>query len=252
MNIHDQRRRLLHAATLLAGSSSLLFGAAGGGHNSEETYSELGQHDYLLPPAPSPLPPSPSPARAAPEPQPGQLLDLPDLPIVVQSVVETLGHSTEGEIVQTLGPAWQAILNAIAADPNALERLSPRQLEELIAASYDKAGFDEVILTPRSGDLGRDVIAVKRGFFSVRIIDQVKHFSPGHRVAANDVRALVGVLLSDERATKGFVTTTSRFAPGIATDPFIAKHVPYRLELIDGPSLISRLLSLGSAQRTGA
>jgi len=47
--------------------------------------------------------------------------------------------------------------------------------EEIIAGAYKKAGFDEVTLTPRSGDLGRDVIAIKKGLGSVRVIDQVKH-----------------------------------------------------------------------------
>ena len=141
-----------------------------------------------------------------------------------------------------LSPYGRRYCGFLASHRNAIRHLSPRQLEELIAASYEEEGFDEVVLTPRSGDRGRDVIAVRHGFCTVRIIDQVKHYSPDHRVPANDVRALVGVLLSDERATKGFVTTTSSFAPGVATDPFIAKHVPFRLELVDGKHLLGRLL----------
>ena len=43
--------------------------------------------------------------------------------------------------------------------------------EELIAAAFDYAGYDEVILTPRSGDHGRDVIATKNGIGAIRIID---------------------------------------------------------------------------------
>jgi hypothetical protein len=37
-----------------------------------------------------------------------------------------------------------------------------------------KAGFEEVILTPRSGDHGRDVIATKKALGTIRVIDQVK------------------------------------------------------------------------------
>ena len=73
--------------------------------------------------------------------------------------------------------------------------------------------FDEVVLTPSSGDLGRDVIAIKKGFGSIRFIDQVKAFSPSHVVTANDVRALPGVLQADQNATKAIFTTTSTFAP---------------------------------------
>jgi hypothetical protein len=65
-----------------------------------------------------------------------------------------------------------------------------RKLEEMIAAAYDKAGFDEVILTPRSGDLGRDIIASRKDWGRVRFIDQVKAYKPGHLVTAEEVRAL--------------------------------------------------------------
>jgi restriction system protein len=101
-----------------------------------------------------------------------------------------------------------------------------------------------VILTPRSGDHGRDVIAVKRDLWTVRIIDQVKAYHPGRLVPADDVRALVGVLFSDRAATKGLVTTTWDFAPRIKDDPFIKPHIPYRLQLINGQELIERLSAL--------
>ena len=61
-----------------------------------------------------------------------------------------------------------------------------------MAGAYSKAGFDEVTLTPHSGDFGRDVIAIKRGIGSIRVIDQVKAYKKGHLVTANDVRALHG------------------------------------------------------------
>ena len=98
-------------------------------------------------------------------------------------------------------------------------------------------------LTPRSGDYGRDVIAVKRGLGSVRVIDQVKAYKPGHLVTADDVRALMGVLQGDG-ASKGFLTTTSEFAPKIHTDPLIVPFIPSRLDLINGKLLLQRLIEL--------
>jgi restriction system protein len=71
----------------------------------------------------------------------------------------------------------------------------------MIAAAFDQAGYDEVILTPRSGDHGRDVIAIKKGVGSIRIIDSVKAYKPGHLVRYDDVRALAGVLLGDQGAS---------------------------------------------------
>ena len=227
----DRRRRL---ATLFATAGALLASAGGGGADD-------------FPPSMAQSAPA-SPNGVRPEQEESSLF-LPDMPIVLRAIVEPIGADSDGSIVQTIGPAWRGILGALARDADALRHLTPRQMEELVAASYEQSGFDEVILTPRSGDLGRDVIATKRGFCTVRIIDQVKHYAPEHRVSADEVRALLGVLLSDERATKGFVTTTSTFAPGIASDRFISKHMPFRLELVDGKALLGRLLQPLEARR---
>ena len=93
-------------------------------------------------------------------------------------------------------------------------------------------------LTPRSGDYGRDVIAVRRGVGAIRIVDSVKAYKPGHLVKHDDVRALIGVLHGDRLASKAILSTTSDFAPRIASDPFIAPFIPYRLELMNGTSLV--------------
>jgi restriction system protein len=121
--------------------------------------------------------------------------------------------------------------------------ISSRTWEEIIAATFDRAGYDEVILTSRSGDHGRDVIAIRRGVCCVRIIGSVKAYKPGHLVKHDDVRALAGVVAADPKATKGIITTTSDFAPGIARDPIISPLMPYRLELMNGPALRSWLAS---------
>lgn len=163
--------------------------------------------------------------------------------VLLQCLVEPISKVPEGSHIKFIEPAWSALRTALLRDPNALHHLNPRQLEELVAASYDQAGFDKVILTPRSGDFGRDVIAYKGGWGSIRIIDQVKAFSREHLVEANDVRALLGVLQADRSATKGIVTTTSDFAPRIVTDPFIAPFLPFRLELVNGSDLRSRIIS---------
>ena len=117
--------------------------------------------------------------------------------------------------------------------------MTDRYFEEMVAASYEVAGFDKVILTPRSGDLGRDVIATRNGFYSVRVLDQAKRYSPGNLVPAKDVRELYGVLMKDQKASKGLVTTTSDFAPGVAAE--FADLMPTRLELINGTAFIKRM-----------
>jgi restriction system protein len=167
--------------------------------------------------------------------------------ILLQAVV-IMGQKTEdGSVIEALSIPWLAIMKMIEIDPSVVYQIEARKWEELIAAWYDEAGFDEVILTPRSGDLGRDVIAVKRGLFTVRLIDQIKAYKPGHLVTAEEVRALGHVLQADQNATKGFVTTTSDFAPKIKDDKLIAPFMPYRLELVNGTKLRRRLLEVAKS-----
>ena len=109
--------------------------------------------------------------------------------------------------------------------------------EEIIAASYDIAGFEEVILTPRSNDHGRDIIAVKHGVGSIRIINSVKAYKEGKNVRYDDIRALLGVLSGDFKASKGILTTTSDFPPNVMSDPLIKPWIPNKLELINGTEL---------------
>jgi restriction system protein len=49
----------------------------------------------------------------------------------------------------------------------------------------------------------------------------------------------------DTQASKGVVTTTSDFAPKIATDPTIAPLIPHRLELVNGQQLVKKLSAIG-------
>lgn len=80
-----------------------------------------------------------------------------------------------------------------------------------------------------------DIIATRHDVGAIRILDQVKQYRPGHLVPVNDVRAMWGVLNADRRASKGLITTTSAFAPGVAKE--FADRMPTRLELRDGATL---------------
>jgi len=50
-------------------------------------------------------------------------------------------------------------------------------------------------------------------------------------------------------ASKGFLTTTSDFAPKIINDPLIIPFIPQRLELINGKKLMIRLQELANKER---
>ncbi len=165
---------------------------------------------------------------------------VPNVNLLLQTVIIPGGKTQEGLLVKAVSLPWFDIIELLKNDPSVAFQIPPDKWEEIVAGAYHKAGFDEVTLTPHSGDFGRDVIAIKKGIGSIRVIDQVKAFRQGHLVTANDVRALIGVLHGD-KASKGFLTTTSDFAPKLEKDPLIIPFIPAQLELINGDKLLRRL-----------
>jgi restriction system protein len=169
---------------------------------------------------------------------------LADRPAILLQTVVVRGEKThDGTLIEAVALPWFTIVALLEQDWNTAYEIPPEKWEEIIAGAYRAAGFDEVTLTPRSGDLGRDVIAIKKGIGTVRVIDQVKAYRKGHLVTADDIRALVGVIHCDH-ASKGFLTTTSDFAPKLRSDTLLAPIIPSRLELINGPALRTRLAEI--------
>jgi len=166
--------------------------------------------------------------------------------VLLQAVTHLAPKSDEGQLVEAVALPWFEIVRLLNRRPARVHELDWRKWEEIIAGAYRQAGF-EVILTPRSNDKGRDIIATSpNGLGSVRFIEQVKAYSPGHLVTANDVRALIGVLTLDPNVSKGILTTTSDFAPGVLSDPDIARLMPYRLELKARDQLLEWLEAVAS------
>ncbi len=165
--------------------------------------------------------------------------------LLIQAAIVTFGDNTsEGQLVIDVAMPWMDIMREIERDPDFLYQFvkSPRKFEEFIAATYKKAGWPEVTLTPRSKDGGRDVIAVKPGHGSIRFLEQCKAYKRGHLVTHDDVRAMLGVLQTDPNASKGIITTTSDFQPGIFTGADFKPFMPHRLELKNGQQLRDWLL----------
>lgn len=89
------------------------------------------------------------------------------------------------------------------------------------------------------------MIVTSLRFGTIRIIDQVKLFAPHRVVDAAVIREMNGVLNNNERgASKGIITTTSSFAPGIANE--YADLIPGRISLRDGVQLRKWLLPKGN------
>lgn len=157
--------------------------------------------------------------------------------LLLQSAVVRLGERVpEGQVVEAVMVPWKDLVRAVAQDPEFLRKVDPRKMEELVAGAYRADGY-EVVLTPRSGDLGRDVIAT-RGDLKICVLDQVKRYTAGHRVTLDEVNAMLGVITKFQNTSKGFVTTTASFAPGVRSDPHLQRYMPYRLDLRDGDALV--------------
>jgi restriction system protein len=125
-------------------------------------------------------------------------------------------------------------IDDLTTGAEALFRLSPRQLEVLVAALYQNLGYT-VELTPPSRDGGRDVIATRQtpGQREVIDIECKSHTSP---VGVEYVRQLRGVI---ERygVNRGVLVTIGRFTRGARKET----SDDSRLELIDGCRLTQML-----------
>jgi restriction system protein len=163
--------------------------------------------------------------------------------LVQAAIVTPVEDVPDGVLIEAVTIPWLQLVALLERDPDLVYQLHWRKWEEIVAATYERQGF-KVVLTKPSNDGGRDVIAVHRDIGQIRIFDQVKAYSPGHLVTANDVRAMLGVLTADRNVSKGFVTTTSTFAPGIYRDSGLTSLMPYRLELRPRDALIAWLAAV--------
>jgi restriction system protein len=167
----------------------------------------------------------------------------------VSSVIIPERASAEGVLIKATSLVWDEIVKALGADWSIAYSLPSERWEEIVAGAFKRDRYDEVTLTPRSGDHGRDVIAVKHGVGCVKIIGSVKRYAAGNLVPYDDIRALLGVMSGERNASKGIITTTSDFPPNVAEDPFIGPFLPTRLELMNGGKLLKWLADLSRAQR---
>lgn len=108
------------------------------------------------------------------------------------------------------------LLSNILKNPSEVRNITPRQFEEFIAELLSELGFNNVILTPRSGDGGKDVIASH----SVQGIPltfyfECKKYAEGNKVQLDTMRSLLGTVAHDSRkVNKGILVTTSTFTKG--------------------------------------
>jgi hypothetical protein len=151
--------------------------------------------------------------------------------------VVSITRVATGARVQWVTKVWLRVVEAIRGDPKLMFNIPPHIWEEIVAGAFFLLGFDEVVITPRSGDHGRDLIVTRFGIGSVKIIVSVKAYGEGRLVRYEDVRALLGVLHAERDASKAMLITTSDFPTRMKDDPFIGPWTPFRLQLLNGENL---------------
>ena len=156
---------------------------------------------------------------------------------------------SEGVLVKATSTVWGTVIEHLKCDWQLAYQIPAEKWEEIVAGAFHKSGY-EVVLTPRSRDRGRDVIATRKGIGCIKIIGSVKAYKPGNLVRYDDVRALLGVMSGERDTSKGIIATTSDFPPNIMLDPFIKPFVPYRLELMNGEKLREWLAELVTGARS--
>jgi restriction system protein len=175
------------------------------------------------------------------------LTELPrDNELLLQAFVTYGPKTPEGVIIEAVTTPWFAILKELERTPNFVSLLDWRQWEEFIAGAYELQGW-QVVLTPRSNDKGKDIIAT-RDDLSIRVFDQVKAYSLGRRVDLAEVDAMLGTLSRDLNVSQGIITTTAEFAPGVYDAPGIRSLMPYRLRLRDGKGLLEWMKTAAAAR----
>lgn len=115
------------------------------------------------------------------------------------------------------------ILDDALRNPEIMRTFEPRYFERFSATLIDKLGFENVTLTPRSGDGGRDIIAIHT-INGIQILFAFECKQYKRKVGPSSVRALLGTLVHrNYRANKGVLVTSSLISPGarefILTEP---------------------------------
>lgn len=143
-----------------------------------------------------------------PEPTPEQIEE-------IRPEATGLSESLQSSLITVSSLPFKLIAKILRA-PHEVRNLTPRQFEEFVAETLHQLGFKDVILTPRSSDGGKDVIASHEiNGIPLSFYFECKKYSEGNKVQLETLRALLGTMAHDSRnVNKGVLVTTSTFTKG--------------------------------------
>ena len=97
-----------------------------------------------------------------------------------------------------------------------MREVQPREFEYFVAYLVDEVGFRNVEVTPRSGDGGRDIVAVKNiNGIPLIFSFKCKQYKPDNKIRLDTMRALLGTVTHDRtKSNIGVLVTTSYFTKG--------------------------------------
>jgi restriction system protein len=156
----------------------------------------------------------------------------------------------EGEVEETIAPNDTAVSDDSSYRKKLLEvllGLSPSGFERLCQRLLRESGFEQVIVTGRSGDGGidgQDILQVNP-FVSFKVLFQCKRYTGA--VSVSQVRDFRGAMMG--RADKGIILTTGTFTSD-AQKEAVRDGVP-PIELVHGDKLLDMFenLELGLTPR---
>jgi hypothetical protein len=132
---------------------------------------------------------------------------------------------------------WDRLIQVLAQKPELMRAMAPRDFEELVAELLSREGL-QVVLTPRSRDGGRDILACLETPIGEHLyLVECKRYAANRPVGVELVRQLYGIV-EIERATAGLLVTTSTFTSG-AYD--LQRTIGHRLGLRDYDDLVNWL-----------
>lgn len=104
------------------------------------------------------------------------------------------------------------LIAALKESPYLLDKVTPRQFEEIMAEVFRSKGF-EVDLTKRTRDGGKDIIAVHTDAIGIKskYFIECKRYAESNKISVDVVRSLYGVMNTIDGPNKAIIVTTSTF-----------------------------------------
>lgn len=160
-----------------------------------------------------------------------------------KKILDLTKPRASSHLITEVSDYWHVVAEEIIKDPSTMFLLPPRKLEEFVAGALKRHGFEEVVLTPPSGDEGIDVVARRGGMYPQSVAVSVKAHREGKQVGYDDIRALIGAL-EMSNFTNGQLVTTGILPPRILLDDLIRPYLGQRVQLTTKDGILAWIRSL--------